>query len=456
MQDSIRLRRAILAAFIVLLAVLGFTTTVRYVRKTETPDRLGTYTRTAFLRWRNQVGDLHRGVDIYRAHNYPNPPIMALVLTPFMELPPTAGSLAWLFTKMAMTGAMACWAFRLVAEPGSRYPLYGALVACLLSLHPILGDLAHGNVNIFIAFVLFAALECFRRKWDWAAGSLISFAIACKITPMLFVPYFGWKMVWSAWTAYREKRSIIREALTGGGRVLLATALGLVLWLIVVPGAILGFQRNNELVESWFVTMAKPFLVEGIVTSEHANQSIPGIVHRLFTNNPSTIGWDEENQPIAAKFHTLVDLGPKGAKRIVQVCQVIWVLGVVLLCRQAVSGPLGKRQGLALAAECAFVMLGMLLFSERTWKHHATTLILPFAVIVYAIIHSEFGRMRTVLIAICALALVLMFGPGALSEKWQDEALAYGTHTLAFVLLTLGVVAVLIGTHRKPTDGVGG
>ena len=29
------------------------------------------------------------------------------------------------------------------------------------------------------------------------------------------------------------------------------------------------------------------------------------------------------------------------------------------------------------------VVLGMLLFSERTWKHHCVTLMLPFAVLAY-------------------------------------------------------------------------
>jgi len=446
MQDSPVLRRTILAAFVVLIAALAVTTTLRYVKKTETPDRLGTFTRTAFLRWRNQVHDLHRGVDIYRTHNYPNPPIMALVLSPLMALPPTAGSLAWLFAKMAMAGVMAFWAFRLVAEPGSRYPLYGAIAACVLSLHPILGDLSHGNVNIFIAFLVFASLECFRRKWDFASGLVLSLAIACKLTPMLFVAYFGWKTTWSAWQAFSAKRSIISEAWSGGGKVLAATVVGLGLWLYVVPGAILGFQRTTELTESWFTTMAKPFLVDGVVTSEHANQSIPGIVYRLFTNNPSTIAWDEDNQPIPAKFHTLIDLGSNGAKRIVQVCQLAWVLGVLLLCQQAVAGPFGKRQGIALAAECAFVMLGMLLFSERTWKHHATTLILPFAVIVAEIVRS---RIRGYLVAMCAVALLLMFAPGAFPEKWQDEALAYGSHTLAFLLITAALVIALIGERKR-------
>ena len=40
-------------------------------------------------------------------------------------------------------------------------------------------------------------------------------------------------------------------------------------------------------------------------------------------------------------------------------------------------------QAWRLAAEFSLVIIGMLLFSERTWKHHCVTLLLPFAVLAY-------------------------------------------------------------------------
>ena len=50
-------------------------------------------------------------------------------------------------------------------------------------------------------------------------------------------------------------------------------------------------------------------------------------------------------------------------------------LAVVLLCR----APSTERCGWRFAAECGLILLGMLLLSERTWKHHAVTLIIPAA-----------------------------------------------------------------------------
>src|SRR5438067_2018606 len=38
--------------------------------------------RSAFLRWRAQVLQIDQGTDIYQRFQYPNPPIMALLLRP--------------------------------------------------------------------------------------------------------------------------------------------------------------------------------------------------------------------------------------------------------------------------------------------------------------------------------------------------------------------------------------
>ena len=51
-----------------------------------------------------------------------------------------------------------------------------------------------------------------------------------------------------------------------------------------------------------------------------------------------------------------------------------------------------ERSRLQLLAEFSVVVLGMLLFGERTWKHHCVTLLLPFTVIAYCISTQSFSR----------------------------------------------------------------
>src|SRR5207247_10218701 len=105
--------------------------------------------RSAFLRWQPQLQALSES-DIYEEFTYPNPPIMALLLEPLAQLPPLLGSLCWFYLKVAMTLVALSWFFRLVESQGRPFPPWAKALTILLGLRPIMGDLAHGNVNLFI------------------------------------------------------------------------------------------------------------------------------------------------------------------------------------------------------------------------------------------------------------------------------------------------------------------
>ncbi|MBX9627073.1 MAG: DUF2029 domain-containing protein [Gemmataceae bacterium] len=296
-------------------------------------------------------------------------------------------------------------------------------LAVALSLPPLLGDLSHGNVNIFILFLVAGCLEAYRRGWDVAAGLVLALAVACKVTPLLFVAYFAWKGAW---------------------RVVAAAAVGLVLWLVVVPGLAFGFDRNAELLTDWYKLMVRPSVVENRVTSEHPNQSVPGVVYRLLTRSPSFVVYPD-NIPTPAEYHNLTDIGTDTARWVVKGCLALFGLAVVLLCRT----PRGERQGWRFAAECSLIVLGMLLFSERTWKHHAVTLLLPFAVLSYALFALPLTRRAKALLANVLVAVALLMNvPGLLPERAADLAMAYGTYTAAFGLLTAAVCGLL--AQRAP------
>lgn len=421
---------------VLFLVVLGFLITAssfKYYQKASKPSDLGTYTRTAFLRWRPQImGGAHadgrpivglmQGADAYKLYVYPNPPIMAVVLWPFMSLPPMLGAMMWFYAKVGMAIACFLWAFRCVAEAGWTMPDWAKGLTVLLGLHPVLGDLSHGNVNIFIAFLVMAMLELIRRNRDLAAGIVLGLAIACKVTPALFLPYFVWKR---------------------SGKMVAASLAGLALWLFVVPGAIFGMERNVTLLTSWFDGMVRPFLVEGQVTSEHANQSIPGVVFRLLTSEPSVVGYDEDDRPFGAEFHNFTDIGEPAAKWVIRGCQGAFVLAVVALCWAPLARR-GPRSGVWFAAECSLIVLGMLLFSERTWKHHGVVLILPYATLIGFLAQRPLSPvLRAGITWILGLVAILTLGPSLAGGDAQDLALTYGSHTTAFLLLAAGQCVVM-------------
>ncbi len=421
-------------AFAIFLLAAIAVTAIRYYHKAEKPSRLGELTRTAFLRWRPQILALDTQTNIYQEFQYPNPPIMALILYPFVSLPPLVGAMTWFFMKVFMAYVMIRWTLNAIAKPNPP-PDWARGLAILLSMHAILGDLSHGNVNIFIGFLAFAVMALFMARRDFASGLVLALAIACKVTPGLFIPYFVWKRAW---------------------RALAGTAVGLVLWLFVVPGAILGWQTNQTLLVSWYDGMVKPFVVEGKVTSEHANQSIPGVVFRLLTAEPSFLEYDEDDRPVAADFHNVMSLTPDQARWIVKGAMALFAGAVVLWFRWRTDRPSDGRGGPFLLAEFGVILLGMLLFSERTWKHHATTLIVPLAVLTWAASSPVMSqRFRTCMLALIGVVGLLMIVPSLLAEESQDLAMVYGTHTAAFLLMTVGLFVILANRadqsrHLKP------
>ena len=334
--------RLFLAAVGVLVVVLG----VRHALKVAGD-------RSAFRRWQPQIQALDDGVDLSAKFNYPNPPVMAVLLEPLAWLPPVPAAMSWFALEAAFACLSLFWVIRLVEGQGDPMPAWGWMLVVLCSLKPIADELAHGNVNLFILFLVVAALTAHRRGWSLRAGLLLALAIACKTTPLLFVPYFAWKRSW---------------------RLLAGVVVGLMLFTYpgVVPSARLGLAENQRQLLSWYDGMVRPYLIEGRVTSSHINQSLPGVVSRLGTHSPSFTVWIDRVRP-QLRYDNLLDLSPQAAKAFTMGCMVAFALCVVWSCRGRPSHP----------AEYALIALGMLLFSERTWKHHCVVLMLPFAVLVY-------------------------------------------------------------------------
>ncbi len=404
--------------------------------------------RSAFVRWQAQVVEVQQGVDIAAKYNYPNPPIMALLLYPLARLPEAArhlgfsteagltlAALLWYFLKAGMTLIVFRWVLTLVSAPGKTFPRWACVVAAALSLRPVLSDLQHGNVNLFILFLVVAALVAYVRRWDFSSGLLLGLAIACKVTPALFLPYFVWKRAW--------------RALAGS-----AVSLVLFLWPGIVPSAFLGAQYNQRLLGSWYHVMVYPYVIEGRVTSEHNNQSLPGLAARLLTHSPSFSTYVEDRYT-PTQYSNLLDLPPRYAQWLVKACMAAFVLLVVWVCRT----PSRQREGWEPWAEFGIILLGMLLFSERTWKHHCVTLVVPFAVLCYYLAACRpRGGLGACLVGTLTLATVLIattssgFGEERVSEKgapalFAKQAQVYGAFVLADLVLLAALIVLLRHSH---------
>jgi alpha-1,2-mannosyltransferase len=397
--------------------------------------------RSAFVRWRPYLMDLMAGDDIYARHAHPNPPIMALLLYPFALLPRLEcgsqtidlGALAWMFFKAALTGLAVVWLLRLVSWNRRAYPAWAAATAIALAARPIVGDLMHGNVNLWILFLVSASVCAFARGRSILAGLGFALAAACKVTPALFFPYL------------LCKRSFRSAA---------AFLIGLPLFSWLVPAAAFGPGRAWTLFDSWARQMIVPYVVRGEVVSKHSNQSLPGLIHRLTTESPSFYDFYDED---ATDYHNVASLDADVVRWIVRGLAVVYLAILALSCRPTKKHTEGWRS----LAEAAVVVLGMLLFSERTWKHHAVTLLLPCIFLVYALAEFDLSRNRRRLLA-AILLLTLAFMSSTSTSLWQvfgyrqgaKLAQVYGAYVAAYLLL-LGGVVWLLRTELRGTTPCG-
>ncbi|MBX6311421.1 MAG: DUF2029 domain-containing protein [Isosphaeraceae bacterium] len=310
--------------------------------------------RSAFVRWRHQVLDLGQGVNLWDRYFYPNPPILPISLYPLMILPPVTGALLWFAAKSVMVTVAALACFRMVREGAWELAPWDEGLILFLSLRPILSDLHHGNINLLILFLVVMALGAWRKGWDVLAGLMLALAIAYKVTPALFVPYFLYKRSW---------------------RTVGACLLGIGVYLLLIPSLVLGPEFNGQCLASWWQRTLSPYLVHDIPSQQEPNQSMVGVLTRLLT----------ETRPVDKNGYggTVLDLNlvswpPEQVALMVKGLSIGLVGLLALLCRTRAE----RRDDPRLFGEFALVVLTMLFVSERSWKHHYVTLLLPFTYLV--------------------------------------------------------------------------
>jgi hypothetical protein len=151
---------------------------------------------------------------------------------------------------------------------------------------------------------------------------------------------------------------------------------------------------------------------------------------------------------VPAAYHNWIDLGPDVAWWMTKIWGILFLVLMVWLCRTSEN----ERHGWRRSAEYAWVVLGMLLLSERTWKHHAVTLILPGITLVTALaLPGNSAWLRRLIMGSLTWAFFLMVIPGLWGRSFQDMALVYGSHTVAFLILA-AAIAVLLHTALPQAD----
>ncbi|GAC1451742.1 MAG: hypothetical protein NVSMB9_36700 [Isosphaeraceae bacterium] len=282
----------------------------------------------------------------------------------------------------------------------------------LLSFRPILGDLHHGNNNLVILFLIVSCLLAWRKGYDVLAGLILALAISYKVTPALFLPYFLYKRSW---------------------RTVGASFVGLGLFLVVIPSLVIGPTFNGVCLATWWRRMLSPFLEKGVISQQEVNQSMVGVLTRLLSD-PRT-GNGRYDVQLALNLVTwppwVVGLVVKGAAG-----------GMVGLLAWFCRTKTGRREDHRLFGEFALVVLTMLFVSERSWKHHYVTLLLPYTYLVFRTADPlESKRVRWTLGSALIVSALMMASTSSEVGGWfaghhgHKIAQGYGMFLWAGVLL---------------------
>ena len=122
--------------------------------------------------------------------------------------------------------------------------------------------------------------------------------------------------------------------------------------------------------------MISPFLAKGEGSPQEVNQSMVGVLTRLLTDTKLGTGRYDVHMDV-----NLVSW-PRPMVGLLLKALSFGLVGLLaLFCRTRTE----RRDDPRLLGEFALIVLTMLFISERSWKHHYVTLLLPYTYLTYRV-----------------------------------------------------------------------
>lgn len=394
--------------------------------------------RQAILKWSPAFEALLAGENIYarpdgpvgpsaEGEGYPTLPLSALLMAALLSAGPVVGSLAFAVLKLGCAALLLVGSAALARRAGRPLTPLAQWLLLLLSLRVVLSDLSHGNTNLLVGAAVIAVALAWSAHRDFLAGLAIALGATIKVTPLLLLLLPG-----------------LRRSAPG----VVGAAAGLGLFVVLLPAALLGFDHNLQLVDAWSNQMLAPYLGGaelGPMQTQQINQSLLGTLSR----------WLTDSLAIEARGDTwpndvtiaLVQLDPATFRLVHRgAC-----LALVALFAAAVWRRPQRRYALA---HVSLGALTMLLVSERTWKHHHVTVVLPLAWCLGVALTPGPRRERLVAGAAAVASLLghALSGSGVLGDAGSDLAEAWGAFTLADLALFGAVYWTLMAPPPSSAD----
>lgn len=333
---------------------------------------------------------------------YLYPPLFAHLLAPLTLLPLPFASFLWTFGNCVAFALLFAASFQPIKETNT-----GPRLAWLIAFLPLLlGNLALGQVNLWIAFLAtFALTRDLERRTPWSAGLCLALAISIKLTPAVLLVHFAarrsWKLLGSC--------AMFGIVLNGASFLALGPA----------RVAILRGWFDEVVVNGWKFN----FAVSG-------NQSLNGAFLRFFTSAPTD----------APRFPSVTILDTGSFAPILVLCLCVFFLGMSAW-RSFQSTHNGQAARAAALAACICLLL-----SKLSWVVHFPMLALPAALVAREAFEEKKKASHWL-----ALGALFCFWS---SFRFVPEALRVGAETFSvFTFIAIGFAAFCFKPRTTTPSG---
>ena len=330
---------------------------------------------------------LLQGEDIYHEGSvFMYPPWMAFICIPFNSLPQWLSRLSWgtiniFFFYLAIDSA---WKIsKSVFASNEKFGWIAFIIGLICVTTYFLNCLSHQQFDVIIAgTILFGCLQLSKAK-DINGGILLGVAAACKLTPLLFLPYLIYRFRWKA---------------------IMAFVVGF-LFCNFIPDIILGLPPEGKprpmiFIERFLAPMTKPDFVPGTWGSEIIyNQSLAGTGKRFTQTHIETK---------EGKYSVIIEPDNSQSPKVKPILMGLVLFGTVMtfFCWGWPGNPsnLNTTATPQFALEASMILCAMLLLSPMSSKAHFGILILP------AFCLARMLESKQKALAIFFLAIPLMMG----------------------------------------------
>ncbi len=215
-----------------------------------------------------------------------------------------------------------------------------------------------GQPNLVLLALMLLGFWFLQHGRPWSSGSLFALATAIKVFPVAVLPYLVWRRQWASAASM---------------------AIFLVVFLIVIPTPVRGFQHNLSELKTWYQGMVGSSSEAGFgQRDDHnwswMNQSLISLTHRL--TRPVDYNQDNPNKPPA--YMNLLDLDFKTANWVVVGVSLLIGLGFV-----AVLPPARRRTPRSDAEELGILFCLMTVASPLARQYYFMWLFFPLAVLIH-------------------------------------------------------------------------